>query len=117
MPSCPTHVSNCFHILIVLQTDFSSLGFGVVLLQPGNDKASTKAAQGHQDRHGFSFMTKVQLQSSTQSASELAIPKEMKSDCIHILGRDSLGTTPSLNADNIYSANTSSGSQTAMPLS
>jgi hypothetical protein len=30
--------------LIVLQTDFSSLGFGFVLLQPENDKASTKAA-------------------------------------------------------------------------
>jgi hypothetical protein len=32
------------HKLIVLRTDFSSLGFGYVLLHPGNDKASTKAA-------------------------------------------------------------------------
>jgi hypothetical protein len=46
------------HKLIVLRTDFSSLGSGFVLLQPGNDKASTKAAQDYWDRRGFSFMTK-----------------------------------------------------------
>jgi hypothetical protein len=44
--------------LIVLQTDFSSLGFGFISLQPGNDKASTKAAQDYWDGRGFSFMTK-----------------------------------------------------------
>jgi hypothetical protein len=37
------------HKLIVLHTNFSSLGFGFVLLQPGNDEASVK---------GFFFMTK-----------------------------------------------------------
>jgi hypothetical protein len=31
--------------LIVLQMDFSNLGLGFILLQPGNDEASTKAAQ------------------------------------------------------------------------
>ncbi len=44
--------------LIVLQTDFSSLGFGFVLLQPGNDDASTEAAQDYQDRCSFSFTMK-----------------------------------------------------------
>jgi hypothetical protein len=44
--------------LIVLRTDFSSLGFGFVLLQPGNDEASVKAAQDYLDGKGFSFMTK-----------------------------------------------------------
>ncbi len=33
--------------LIVLRTDFSSLGFGFVLLQPGNDEASVKATQDY----------------------------------------------------------------------
>ena len=33
--------------LIVLRTDFSILGFGYVLLQPGNDEASVKAAQNY----------------------------------------------------------------------
>ena len=33
--------------LVVLRTDFSSLGFGLVLLQPGNDEASVKAAQNY----------------------------------------------------------------------
>jgi hypothetical protein len=44
--------------LIVLWMDFSSLGFGFVLLQPGYDKASTKAAQDYWDGCSFSFMTK-----------------------------------------------------------
>ena len=44
--------------LVVLRTDFSSLGFGYVLLQLGNDEASVKAAQGNQGGKGFSFMTK-----------------------------------------------------------
>jgi hypothetical protein len=44
--------------LIVLRTDFSSLGFGFILLQPGNDKASTKAAQDYWNGCGFSFMMK-----------------------------------------------------------
>ena len=44
--------------LIVLRTDFSSLGFGFVLLQPGNDTASTEAADNYRAGKGFSFMTK-----------------------------------------------------------
>jgi hypothetical protein len=44
--------------LIVLRTDFSSKGFGYVLLQPGNDEASVKAAQDYLDGKGFNFMTK-----------------------------------------------------------
>ena len=44
--------------LIVLQTDFSALGFGYVLLQPGDDVASITAAQNYRDGKGFTFMTK-----------------------------------------------------------
>ena len=44
--------------LVVLRSDFSSLGFGYVLLQPGNDEASAKAAQDYRAGKGFSFMTK-----------------------------------------------------------
>jgi hypothetical protein len=44
--------------LVVLRTDFSSLGFGYVLLQPGNNEASTQAALNYRDGKGFSFMTK-----------------------------------------------------------
>ena len=44
--------------LVVLGTDFSSLGFGYVLLQPGNYEASVKAAHNYRAGKGFSFMTK-----------------------------------------------------------
>jgi hypothetical protein len=44
--------------LVVLRSDFSSLGFGYVLLQPGNDEASVRAAQDYRAGKGFSFMTK-----------------------------------------------------------
>ncbi len=44
--------------LCVLCTDFSSQGFGYVLLQPANDAASTRAAQDYCDGKRFSFMTK-----------------------------------------------------------
>ena len=44
--------------LIVLRTDFSAKGFGYVLLQPGNDEASTNAAKDYLDGKGFTFMTK-----------------------------------------------------------
>ena len=44
--------------LVVLRSDFSSLGFGYVLLQPGNDKASVRAAQDYRAGKGFFFMTK-----------------------------------------------------------
>ncbi len=44
--------------LVVLCTDFSALGFGYVLLQPGNDAASIKASQDYRDGKGFTFMTK-----------------------------------------------------------
>ena len=44
--------------LVVLHTDFSSFGFGYVLLQPSNDEASVRAAQDYRAGKGFSFMTK-----------------------------------------------------------
>ena len=44
--------------LVVLRTDFSSMGFGYILLQPGNEEASVKAVQDYRDGKGFSFMTK-----------------------------------------------------------
>jgi hypothetical protein len=44
--------------LVIMRTDFSSMGFGYVLLQPGNDKASVKAAQDYRTGKVFSFMTK-----------------------------------------------------------
>jgi hypothetical protein len=44
--------------LVVLRTDFSSFGFGYVLLQPGNNEASVRAAQDNRAGKGFSFMTK-----------------------------------------------------------
>jgi hypothetical protein len=44
--------------LVVLRTDFSSIGFGYVLLQPSNDEASTQAALNYRNGKGFSFMTK-----------------------------------------------------------
>ncbi len=47
-----------YHKMIVLHTDFSSHGFGYVLLQPGNDEASTQAAQDYRDSNRFSFMLK-----------------------------------------------------------
>jgi hypothetical protein len=43
---------------VVLRTDFFALGFGYVLLQPGNDDASTQGLQDYWDGKGFSFMTK-----------------------------------------------------------
>ncbi len=45
--------------LVVLRSDFPSLGFGYVLLQPGNDNASVRAEQDYRAGKGFSFMTKV----------------------------------------------------------
>jgi hypothetical protein len=44
--------------LIVLRTDFSSKGFGYVLLQPGNDEVSVGAARDYLEGKGFPFMTK-----------------------------------------------------------
>ncbi len=34
------------------------MGFGYILLQPGNDEASVRAAQDYRASKGFSFMTK-----------------------------------------------------------
>jgi hypothetical protein len=44
--------------LVILCTDFSALGFGYVLLQPGNDAALIKALQDYRDGKGYTFMTK-----------------------------------------------------------
>jgi hypothetical protein len=47
--------------LVVLCTDFSALGFGYVLLQPGNNDASIQALQDYRDGKGFSFMSNKSL--------------------------------------------------------
>jgi hypothetical protein len=47
--------------LVVLRTDFSALGFGYVLLQPGNDDALIQVSQDYREGKGFSFMTKELL--------------------------------------------------------
>jgi hypothetical protein len=44
--------------LVVLRKDFLSLGFGYVLLQPGNNAASMQGLLDCRDGKGFSFMTK-----------------------------------------------------------
>ncbi len=44
--------------LVMLRANFLSLGFGYVLLQLGNDKASTHTLLGYWDGKSFSFMTK-----------------------------------------------------------
>ena len=44
--------------LVVLSTDFSSLGFVYVFLKPGNNEALVRAAQDYRAGKGFSFMTK-----------------------------------------------------------
>ncbi len=44
--------------LVVLCMDFLSLGFGYVLLQPGNNAASTQALLDYRAGKGFSFMNK-----------------------------------------------------------
>ena len=43
--------------LCVLRSDFSSLGFGYVLLQPGSDSESIKAMDDYRAGKGFTFMT------------------------------------------------------------
>ena len=44
--------------LVVLRSDFSSFGFGFVLLQPGNNHESIDAAAAYRAGKGFSFMDK-----------------------------------------------------------
>jgi hypothetical protein len=44
--------------LIVLRIDFSCLGFGWVLCQPGDNEATTKAVQDYRSGKGFNVMTK-----------------------------------------------------------
>jgi hypothetical protein len=50
-----------YHKLVVLRTDFSTLGFGYVLLQPGNNDALIQASQDYWEGKRFSFMTKELL--------------------------------------------------------
>jgi hypothetical protein len=45
--------------LTILCTDFSSCGFGYVMCQLGNNKASTAAMNPYQSGADFSFMTKL----------------------------------------------------------
>jgi hypothetical protein len=47
--------------LIMLHTDFSCLGFGWVLCQPGDDIESNKAIDAYRNGKGFSFMTHESL--------------------------------------------------------
>jgi hypothetical protein len=44
--------------LVVIRTNFSSFGFGFVVLQPGDDAASVSAANDYKDGKGFTFMRK-----------------------------------------------------------
>ncbi len=44
--------------LVVLRSDFSSLGFGYVFLKPSNNEALVRAARDYRAGKGFSFMTK-----------------------------------------------------------
>jgi hypothetical protein len=44
--------------LIILRTNFLCLGFGWVLCQPGDNKASNKAVQEYRSGKGFNFMMK-----------------------------------------------------------
>ncbi len=55
---CPCILCFDYWKLIVLRTDFSCLGFGWVLCQPGDDEASNKAVQEYCLGKGFNFMTK-----------------------------------------------------------
>ncbi len=47
--------------LVVLRTNFSALGFGYVLLKPGNNNALIQASQDYREGKAFSFMTKESL--------------------------------------------------------
>ncbi len=44
--------------LTVLHTNFSALGFGYILSQPGNDKCSLAKTSQYMSGNGFGFMTK-----------------------------------------------------------
>ncbi len=44
--------------LTVLRTDFSALGFGYFVCQPGNDKCSLAKISQYMSGNGFGFMTK-----------------------------------------------------------
>jgi hypothetical protein len=44
--------------LTVLRTDFSTLGFGYVVCQPGNDKCSLAKTSQYMSGNGFGFMSK-----------------------------------------------------------
>jgi hypothetical protein len=44
--------------LVVLRTDFSSLGFGYVVCQPGTDESSEAAMVAYRSGSNFAFMTK-----------------------------------------------------------
>ena len=44
--------------LIKIRTNFSSFGFGFVVLQPSDDAASISSAQDYRSGKGYTFMTK-----------------------------------------------------------
>ncbi len=46
------------HKLTVLRTDFSALGYGYVVCQPGNNKCSLAKTSQYMSGNGFGFMTK-----------------------------------------------------------
>jgi hypothetical protein len=56
--SDPCIVHFDYRKLIVLQTDFSSLRFGWVLCQSGNDAATNQAVHNYRKGRGFNMMTK-----------------------------------------------------------
>ncbi len=55
--SDPCIVRFDYRKLIVLRTDFSNLGFGWVLCQPGNDAATNQAVHNYREGRGFNMMT------------------------------------------------------------
>jgi hypothetical protein len=57
LDTCLQHFN--YQRLIVLQSNFSSRGFGYVVCQPGNNTASTKAINAYRSGADFSFMTKT----------------------------------------------------------
>jgi hypothetical protein len=66
--SDPCIVRFDYRKLIVLWTDFSSLGFGWVLCQPGDDAATNQTVHNYREGRGFNMMTKDSSPSSIRFA-------------------------------------------------
>jgi hypothetical protein len=80
--------------LVVLRTDFSSLGFGYVVCQPGTDESLEAAMVAYRSGADFAFMTKEARVSFDPWPLAAVAVAEMRPACIPILGRVSLVTGP-----------------------